>query len=111
MPTISSYVNGAGGAMGFGYVNSTSGGNSGWGSGDTVMVILMGLLVAIAITALAALLSRRPQASATPLETLGARYARGEIDEPEYNRRRGALEPPSPDSVGRVPGGNQSNST
>ena len=37
---------GTGGMMGFGYVSPTASRNNGWSSGDTVMVVLMGLLIA-----------------------------------------------------------------
>jgi Short C-terminal domain len=80
---------GTGGMMGFGYVTPTASRNSGWGSGDTVMVILMGLLVALAVGALIAWRPwRRP---GTPLATLQARLARGDIDQQEFDRRREAL--------------------
>lgn len=82
---------GSGGMMGFGYVSPTASSNSGWSSGDTVMVILMGLLIALAIGAFAAWRPWRHQAVKTPLETLQARYARGDIDQQEFDRRRQAL--------------------
>lgn len=62
-----------------------------WSSGDTVMVVLMGLLVALAIGALVAWRPWRRRAVKTPLETLQGRYARGEIDQQEFDRRRQAL--------------------
>jgi len=77
--------------MGFGYVSPTASSSRGWSSADTVMVILMGLLIALAIGALAAWRPWRHHAATTPLETLQARYARGEIDQQEFDRRRQAL--------------------
>jgi putative membrane protein len=82
---------GAGGMMGFGYVSPSASRNEGWSSADTVMVVLMGLLIALAIGALAAWRPWRHRAVKTPLETLQARYARGEIDQQEFDRRRQAL--------------------
>lgn len=82
---------GSGGMMGFGYVSPTASRNNGWSSGDTVMVVLMGLLIALAIGALAVWRPWRHQAVKTPLETLQARYARGDIDQQEFDRRRQAL--------------------
>lgn len=82
---------GTGGMMGFGYVSPTASRNNGWSSGDTVMVILMGLLIGLAIGAFAAWRPWRHKAVKTPLETLQARYARGDIDQQEFDRRRQAL--------------------
>ena len=82
---------GTSGMMGFGYVSPTASSSRGWSSADTVMVILMGLLIALAIGALAAWRPWRHQAAQTPLETLQARYARGDIDQQEFDRRRQAL--------------------
>jgi uncharacterized membrane protein len=79
------------GMMGFGYISPTASRNSGWSSGDTVMVVLMGLLIALATGALAAWRPWRRQPRDTPLETLQKRYAHGEIDQQEFDRRRQAL--------------------
>lgn len=79
--------------MGFGSASRTADGSgSGWSSGDTVMVILMGLLLALAVGVLVAWRPWRQRAIDTPLETLRARYARGDIDQQEFDRRRQALE-------------------
>ncbi|MEO8687634.1 MAG: SHOCT domain-containing protein [Solirubrobacteraceae bacterium] len=82
---------GTSGMMGFGYGSPTAGGSRGWSGAGTVMVILMGLLIALAIGALAAWRPWRHQAATTPLETLQTRYARGDIDAQEFDRRREAL--------------------
>lgn len=82
---------GTGGMMGFGYVSPTANSSNGWSSADTVMIILMGLLIALAIGALAAWRPWRRRRGDTALETLQARYAQGEIDQQEFDRRRQAL--------------------
>lgn len=79
--------------MGFGYASrAADGSGAGWSSGDTVMVILMGLLLALAVGVLVTWRPWRQGAVNTPLETLQARYARGDIDQQEFDRRRQALE-------------------
>lgn len=67
------------------------GNDDGWSSGDTVMVVMMGLLLAIATVAL---LAWRPwrRSDATALDTLRMRFARGEIDQQEFDRLRHTLE-------------------
>ena len=65
--------------------------NDSWSSGDTVMVVLMGLLLAVVAGVLVAWHPwRRPDV--TPLETLRQRFARGDIDQGEFDRLRRALE-------------------
>lgn len=89
---------GTGGTMGGG-TSGTSGmiggvaqsSDDGWGAGPTVMAILMGLLLILAIAALLIWRPGRPRPEGSPLEALRARYARGEIDTDEYERRRSAL--------------------
>jgi uncharacterized membrane protein len=78
-----------GGMMGSGSGSSATG--DGWSRGDTVMVALMGLLLALALVALATWKPWRQNRAGTPLETLQSRYARGEIDQREFDRRRQAL--------------------
>lgn len=63
----------------------------GWSSGDTVMVVMMGLLLAVAIGVLVAWHPWR-RAETTALETLQARFARGDIDRQEFERLRHTLE-------------------
>lgn len=63
----------------------------GWSGADTVMVVLMGLLLAGVIGGLVAWRPWRRHAVGTPLEILQARYARGDLDSEEYERRRQAL--------------------
>ncbi len=79
----------SGGMVGFG--SRSSAGGDGWGSGDTVMVVLMALLIVLAGAGLAAWKPWRQNRARTPLEMLQARYARGEIDQREFERRRAAL--------------------
>lgn len=55
------------------------------------MVVLMGLLLAVAIGALAAWRPWRRRGPSTPLEILQARLAHGEIDQQEFDLRRQAL--------------------
>lgn len=67
----------------------------GWGSGMGIvwMLLLVGLTVAAAV-ALARVLLPRSGASRDAddaMSVLRARYARGEIDEDEYNARRATL--------------------
>lgn len=65
--------------------------SDGWSSGDTVMVVMMGLLLALAAAALLTWLPRR-RSDATPLDTLRKRFARGDIDQQEFDRLRHTLE-------------------
>ena len=82
---------GAGGMMGSGQTTAGSNRDDGWTTADTVMVAVMSLLVLLAISALAAWRPWRQPTGSTPLETLQARYARGDIDQQEFERRRDAL--------------------
>jgi putative membrane protein len=75
------------------------GGNWGWG-GWLLMTIAMVLFWALIITAVVLivryLVSQRPAGTAagsarTPEEVLAVRYARGEIDDAEYQRRLALL--------------------
>lgn len=65
--------------------------DDGWSSGDTVTVVMMGLLLALAA---AALIAWRPwrRTDTTALETLRKRLARGDIDQQEFDRLRHTLE-------------------
>jgi len=69
---------------------------SGWGwvATATGMVVVWGLLIALAVILVRSL--DRPAGTApgprpSPEQLLGERLARGEIDEAEYRRRRAAL--------------------
>lgn len=75
------------------------GGNSGW-AGWLLMTIAMVLFWALIITAVVLivryLVSQRPAGAGagsvrTPEEVLAERYARGEIDDEEYERRLALL--------------------
>jgi putative membrane protein len=66
----------------------------GWGGilGPLVWLLLLALLIVGAIALVRALLPRSADAPRDDaLETLRARFARGEIDEAEYARRRASL--------------------
>ncbi len=73
------------------------GGGMGWGIA-VFMVVPALLLVLVLLAALGALNERPPYRAPTALETLDARYARGEISQEEYARMRNDLE-------GRLPQG------
>lgn len=64
-----------------------------WSTGATVALILLAAMAA-ALVALAATRRRRglPPSSQTPLDLLSRRYAAGEMDTTDYERRRRALE-------------------
>jgi uncharacterized membrane protein len=82
--------NGSGSNM-MGGSGSRVGGDTGWSSTDTVLVILVAVLAA----ALAALAARRPWRRSppkTPFDVLRDSYARGDIDTADYEQRRHALE-------------------
>ena len=88
--TSTTMGSGSGGMMGFG--NSTSAANAdGWSGGDTTMVVLMGLLLALVAGALFAWRPWR-RSDQTPLKTLQTRFARGDIDQQEFDRLRHTLE-------------------
>ena len=53
-----------------------------------MMVVFWGVVVALAVWAVRSARREPPQ---TPERILAARYARGEIDDDEYRRRRDAL--------------------
>ena len=65
-----------------------------WGAGDWVamsamMLVFWGAIVALVIWAVRTPRSR--QAVASPKEILAERFARGDIDDDEFRRRRDAL--------------------
>jgi uncharacterized membrane protein len=87
----SSSMMGGGSSYGTAGMMGYRSGSDGWSSGDTVMVVMMGLLLALAAAALLAWLPRR-RSDATPLDTLRKRFARGDIDQQEFDRLRHTLE-------------------
>ncbi len=83
---------GSGGMMGGAGTSSQSGdGDNDFGAAGWVMVAMMALLLVIAGVAVWLLRPSRRGSSASALGVLEARYARGEIDAEEYERRRRAL--------------------
>lgn len=62
-----------------------------WDGGVALMVVLIGLLVVLAGAALLRFRPRRRPDDEGPLDVLARRYASGEIDNDEYERRRQAL--------------------
>lgn len=88
--------NGRDGGNGFGPgmmggSGSRAGGDNGWSSTNTVLVILLAVLGA-ALAALAAWRPWRRSSPQTPFDILSDRYARGDIDTADYEQRRHALE-------------------
>ena len=69
-------------------------GNGGWmGTGMWVFWILLIVVIVLLVRALGSGGSAAPPPrQETPLEILKARYARGEIDDEEFQRRRRELE-------------------
>jgi putative membrane protein len=70
-------------------------GTMGWAGGIGMLVLMV--LVLAAVVSLAVVLARRgPQQPPSPADTarriLDERFARGEIDQDEYHRRRDALD-------------------
>jgi putative membrane protein len=82
---------GSGSMMGGFRTNGSSGDGDDFGTAGWVMVALMVVLIGLGVAAVALLRPRRSSSSGVPLEVLGARYARGEIDKDEYEQRRNAL--------------------
>ena len=67
-------------------------GDDDWGTGETLIVLVGGLLAAaVGLVGVWVLARRSAQAEQSPLDTLRRRYAQGEIDTDEYERRRAAL--------------------
>ena len=83
-------VNGSGSGM-MGGSGVRGSGDNGWSGTDTAMVVLMGLLLAAVVGALAVWRPWQRSQAPTPLDLLGERYANGEIEGEEYERRRQAL--------------------
>lgn len=71
-------------------------GEGGWGWMGGAMWVFWILLIVVVVVLVKALAGGGPDASTerheTPLEILKARYARGEISEEEFHRRRDELE-------------------
>lgn len=90
-PTGSTPMMGGGDNGAFEMMGYRARSDDGWSSGDTVMVVMMGLLLALAA---GALLAWRPwrRTDTTALETLRKRFARGDIDQQEFDRLRHTLE-------------------
>jgi len=96
MPTAYGSMMGAMGMMGGGTGGMTGGAalasdDDDWGAGAIVMTVLMGLLLILAIAGLLFWKPGRERPEGSPLEALRTRYARGDIDTDEYERRRSAL--------------------
>ena len=97
MGAMSGYQGGSGSSGGGSMMGGTyargpsSGDGDSWNTADTVMVVFM-VLAFLALALIAALLlRRRPGGGGTATEVLAQRYARGEIDAEELQRRLGAL--------------------
>jgi len=65
-------------------------GTEGWGWG-ALMMLSFWVLLALLIWALVRSASQPPKDRRDPLDVLAERYARGEIDDEEYERRRRTL--------------------
>jgi uncharacterized membrane protein len=91
--------NGLGSMMGGGRRGSGSmmSGNRSDDDSNGVWIAIVAALGVIAVLGIAALLLSRRGANPegeSPLDTLNRRFARGELDEQEYERRRRAIEAP-----------------
>lgn len=64
----------------------------GMGLGMWVFWILLIVIIVVLVKVIAGSGSSSAQPDKSPMEILKARYARGEIDEEEFNRRRHELE-------------------
>lgn len=77
-----------------------SGGNShmsGWWGGGLMMLIFWGVVIGVIVMIIRTMVSKQNSAGTSlpaenPLEILRARFARGEIDEDEFLRRKKLLE-------------------
>jgi putative membrane protein len=67
------------------------GGGHGWWGGFG-MLLFWGLIIAVAVFAVRALTDKRQGDMRDPIEILRERYARGEIDEDEFRRRKQELQ-------------------
>lgn len=74
-----------------GMMGNRDGHGNGWSGWGIAMAVLMGLLLVAIVGALAAWGPWKRTPTQTPLEILQARYARGEIDEQEFERLRQTL--------------------
>ncbi|EHN09397.1 hypothetical protein PAI11_37310 [Patulibacter medicamentivorans] len=81
-----------GGSYGPGRMWGHRAGGDGWDGRGTAMAIFMGLLVLIAVVAVVLWRPWRPRSAATPLEILQQRFARGELDQEEFEQRRSLLD-------------------
>ncbi|TCK18027.1 putative membrane protein [Thiogranum longum] len=73
------------------------GSDGGWGFGMGLGMWVFWIVLIIIIVAVVKVISQGsglPPQDKSPMEILKARYARGEIDEEEFNRRREELEKP-----------------
>lgn len=66
-------------------------GNMGWAGGLGMLVLMMLLLTALIVVAVVLRRRWQPTPDKTARLILDERFARGEIDQDEYERRRGAL--------------------
>ncbi|MBT8117856.1 MAG: SHOCT domain-containing protein [Gammaproteobacteria bacterium] len=71
--------------------------DGGWGFGMGIGMWVFWILLIVIIVALVKMVGPGPESSSgrpdkSPMEILKARYACGEIDEEEFNRRRHELE-------------------
>ncbi|MCG2731385.1 MAG: SHOCT domain-containing protein [Acetobacterium sp.] len=97
-----SYSSTSSGWSGNGMMNNNSYGNSGWNgygmmnsfasAAVTIGIMVIFLIIIIGVIIFAVVRSKKiPIAQEKSLEILGIRYARGEIDEEEYNRKKAEL--------------------
>lgn len=65
----------------------------GWGFGWLGMIVFWALIILVFVALVKWLSARNgPASEVTPLQVLKQRYARGEIDEKEYERKKHNLE-------------------
>ena len=67
---------------------------SGWGGGGLGMIVFWVLIILVAVASVKWLSGRNagPNNEETPLQVLKKRYARGEIDDKEFARKKRELE-------------------